>query len=214
MNAKLFVRNLSWSVVEEDLMGLFSQAGQVVSVKVPVRREDGRSRGFAFVEMSTPEEAQQAIETLNATMLKGREMLVAIQDDARAKQPARQHDQVGPNPHLFIRNIAPMVTEQQLRDLLLPHGELISLKVPVDRETGYARGFAFVEMATTEQAQAVIEHLSGQALDGVTILIHFQDPNRVLKTPVQPTYTNRYATVGAGSDDAYAPYRMQEDFGY
>ncbi|MEG2156673.1 MAG: RNA-binding protein [Bacteroidaceae bacterium] len=73
----IFVSNLSFSVQDEDLNELFSEFGSVESAKVITDRENGRSRGFGFVEM-TDEEGQAAIDALNGKEFEGREMNVAV----------------------------------------------------------------------------------------------------------------------------------------
>ena len=72
----IYVGNLSFSTTEEGLRGLFSAHGQVTSVKVITDRETGRPRGFAFVEMSTDEEAKAAIATVNGQEFDGRTLKV------------------------------------------------------------------------------------------------------------------------------------------
>lgn len=217
MNAKLFVRNLSWSVTEEELFHIFSQVGQVVSVKIPTRREDGRSRGFAFVEMASESDGQNAVDNLNQYTLKNREILVTFQEESRQRPEGRSKKAfapVDPNPSLFVRNVAPMVTEDQLRTLFGQEGGVVTIKVPIDRETGYARGFAFAEMESTEAAQKVIDRFSGMEIDGVALMIHFQDPERVQRAATRQEDSSRYAMAGygrGGQEDAYAPYPIQDD---
>ena len=65
MNAKVYVRNLSAATTESELRDLFAAYGNVAEVNVPTERGSGRSRGFAFVTMATPEGAQSAIQALN-----------------------------------------------------------------------------------------------------------------------------------------------------
>jgi RNA recognition motif-containing protein len=65
MAVKLYVGNLSFSTTEEDLRVLFAQAGSVVSTAVIKDRDTGSSKGFGFVEMSSPNEAQKAISMFN-----------------------------------------------------------------------------------------------------------------------------------------------------
>jgi cold-inducible RNA-binding protein len=77
MPSKLYVGNLAYSVSNSDLEELFSQAGQVQSVAVITDKFSGQSKGFGFVEMGTPEEAAKAIQTLNDTDLKGRNIRVS-----------------------------------------------------------------------------------------------------------------------------------------
>ncbi|MEZ6194680.1 MAG: RNA-binding protein [Planctomycetota bacterium] len=75
---KLYVGNITFSTTETDLENAFSAHGQVVSARVITDRETGRSRGFGFVEMSTPEEAQAAVDALDGTDLGGRNIRVNI----------------------------------------------------------------------------------------------------------------------------------------
>ncbi len=76
MATKLYVGNLSFRTTSDDLKEAFSQAGTVESASVIEDRETGRSRGFGFVEMATPEEAAAAIEQFNGKDLGGRNLTV------------------------------------------------------------------------------------------------------------------------------------------
>ena len=76
MGTRLYVGNLSFRTTQDELRDLFSQAGTVESVSVVEDRETGRSRGFGFVEMATPEEAQAAIEQFNGKDVGGRNLTV------------------------------------------------------------------------------------------------------------------------------------------
>ncbi len=76
MNSKLFVGNLSYSTTEEELRQFFSKAGNIKAVTIPMDRTTDRPRGFAFVEMESPAEAQKAITLCNGQMLGGRQINV------------------------------------------------------------------------------------------------------------------------------------------
>ena len=76
MSMKLYVGNLSFNTSSEDLQELFAQAGTVESSAVVEDRETGRSRGFGFVEMSSSEEGQAAIQKFNGTEVNGRSLTV------------------------------------------------------------------------------------------------------------------------------------------
>jgi len=82
MGRKLYVGNFPYETGEADLQDLFARAGNVESVKVMRDMATGRARGFAFVEMSTDEEAQKAITELNEYQLGGRGLTV---NEARPK---------------------------------------------------------------------------------------------------------------------------------
>ena len=83
MSTKLFVGNLSFNTTENDLQDAFAAHGQVVEATLLMDRMTGRSRGFAFVTYSTPEEAQKAIEAMNGAQVDGRALTVNI---ARPKE--------------------------------------------------------------------------------------------------------------------------------
>ncbi len=76
MNTKIYVGNLPLQITESDLQTHFSQAGDVVSVKILKDHQTGQSRGFAFVEMSTRREAQKAVSMLNKRSFMEKELLV------------------------------------------------------------------------------------------------------------------------------------------
>ena len=76
MSMKLYVGNLAFQTTSEDLQQLFAQAGAVESVNVIEDRDTGRSRGFAFVEMSSQEEGQKAIQQFNGQEVGGRALNV------------------------------------------------------------------------------------------------------------------------------------------
>jgi cold-inducible RNA-binding protein len=78
MNAKLFVGNLSFNTTENDLQDAFAAHGTVVEANLMMDRMSGRPRGFGFVTMATPEEAQKAIEAMNGSQLDGRALTVNI----------------------------------------------------------------------------------------------------------------------------------------
>lgn len=77
MALKLFVGNLSYEVTESELNDLFAAFGEVVSVKIITDRLTGNSKGFGFVEMSTRQEAEQAIQGLNGKTVRNRSIVVS-----------------------------------------------------------------------------------------------------------------------------------------
>jgi len=78
MSNKLFVGNLSFDITENDLQDAFAAHGTVLEANLMLDRVSGRPRGFGFVTMSTPEEAQNAIQALNGRDLGGRALTVNV----------------------------------------------------------------------------------------------------------------------------------------
>lgn len=84
MATKLFVGSLAYAVGDDQLEEFFKEAGTVVSAKVIIDRDSGRSKGFGFVEMGSEEEAKAAVDQLNGKELEGRAIAV---NEARPQQP-------------------------------------------------------------------------------------------------------------------------------
>ena len=84
MSKKLYVGGVAYATSEDMLQDYFETVGSVTSVRVITDRETGRSKGFAFVEMATDEDALEAISKLNGTELDGRRLVV---NEARPQAP-------------------------------------------------------------------------------------------------------------------------------
>ena len=78
MSTKLFVGNLSFNTTENDLQDAFAAHGTVIETNLMIDRATGRPRGFGFITMSSPEEAQKAIEAMNGASLDGRAITVNV----------------------------------------------------------------------------------------------------------------------------------------
>src|SRR3954467_11319136 len=78
MSTKFFVRNLSFNTTENDLQDAFAAHGTVLETNLMMDRATGRPRGFGFVTMGSPEEAQKAIDALNGKDLGGRSLTVNV----------------------------------------------------------------------------------------------------------------------------------------
>jgi len=83
MSTKLFVGNLSFNITENDLQDAFAAHGTVLETNLMMDRATGRPRGFGFITMSSPEEAQKAISAMNGAALDGRNLTV---NEARPRE--------------------------------------------------------------------------------------------------------------------------------
>jgi len=84
---RLFVGNLSYKTAENDLQDYFSQAGVVTSVNLMLDRATGKSRGFAFIEFATPEEATKAVEQFHNKEFQGRQLTVNLARPREERPP-------------------------------------------------------------------------------------------------------------------------------
>lgn len=108
MSTRLYVGNLSYATTEATLRDLFRSVGEVVSVSIVTDRMTGQSRGFGFVEMATPQAAQDAISQLNGRMVDGRSIRVAEARPQETREPRR----TPPGPTALL-NPAPKPTQNR-----------------------------------------------------------------------------------------------------
>src|ERR1051325_1234921 len=95
MSTKLFVGNLSFDITENDLQDAFAAHGTVTEANLMMDRTTGRPRGFAFITMGTPEEAQKAIPALNGSNLGGRNLTVNIAKPREERSGGGGRDNAG-----------------------------------------------------------------------------------------------------------------------
>ncbi len=87
---RLFVGNLAYQTMENDLQDYFSQAGSVTSVNLMLDKFTGKSRGFAFIEFASPADAQKAVEMFHGKDFQGRDLTVNIARPKEERPPRRE----------------------------------------------------------------------------------------------------------------------------
>ncbi|KAJ4836098.1 hypothetical protein Tsubulata_004198 [Turnera subulata] len=174
---KLFVGNLPFSVDSAQLAGVFESAGNVEMVEVIYDKVTGRSRGFGFVTMSTPEEAEAAAQQFNGYELDGRALRV------NAGPPPQRDNSVPRGPRggggggfdsanrLYVGNLSWGVDDAALRTLFTDRWNVVEARVVYDRDTGRSRGFGFVSFDSAEDMNDAIDSLDGYELDGRTLRV-------------------------------------------
>lgn len=181
--AKVYVGNISWGTDDDALRTEFETFGNVEKCEV-VMDANGRSRGFAFVTMSSSTEATAAIEALNNTELDGRSIKVDKVLPAGERAPRAERGERAPrqnsynSPHrLYVGNLPWRFDDYDLEDTFAEFGEIVDAKVLYDRETGRSRGFGFVTLDSDDSVEAAIEALDGADVDGRTIRVNRADRN-------------------------------------
>ena len=150
----IFVGRLSWSVDNDWLAQEFAECGEVVSARVQMDRNTGKSRGFGYVEFTTSAAVAKALE-LNGKEIDGRPVNIDKSTrtpnagDARAKAGDRAKafgDKVSPpSAVLFVGNLSFDANEDSLWEHFADYGDVKSVRAPTDRESGRPKGFAYVE---------------------------------------------------------------------
>ncbi|XP_068547790.1 nucleolin [Anas acuta] len=166
----LIVNNLSYAASEETLQELFKKAS---SIKMP-QNNQGRPKGYAFVEFPTAEDAKEALNSCNNTEIEGR--AIRLEFSSPAWQKGNTNARGGFNQQsktLFVRGLSEDTTEETLRESF--EGS-ISARIVTDRDTGSSKGFGFVDFSSPEDAKAAKEAMEDGEIDGNKVTLDFAKP--------------------------------------
>ncbi|XVE61591.1 hypothetical protein DITRI_Ditri06bG0052900 [Diplodiscus trichospermus] len=162
----VFVKNLCDSIDNVGLQQLFQKFGNVISCKVATF-EDGKSKGYGFVQFESQESANAAIENLNDTIFGDKQIYVG--------KFMKKCDRVLPSPdakytNLYIKNLDLEVTEELLQEKFSEFGKIASLVLAKD-ENGASRGFGFVNFDSPDDAKRAIETMNGSQLGSKALYV-------------------------------------------
>ncbi|KAH6797642.1 binding protein 7 [Perilla frutescens var. hirtella] len=160
----VFVKNLSDSIDSVKLQEIFQKFGNILSCKV-VTSEDGKSRGYGFVQFDTEASAKAAIEELNGSPDGGKQMYVG-KFVKKSERALPGHEVKYTN--LYVKNLDTGISEEVLKEKFSQYGEIASLVISKD-ENGASRGFGFVNFDKAEDAKSAVEALHGSQL-GLKVL--------------------------------------------
>ncbi|NWI64678.1 NUCL protein, partial [Todus mexicanus] len=166
----LIVNNLSYAATEETLQELFKKAS---SIKMP-QTNQGRPKGYAFVEFPTAEDAKEALNSCNNTEIEGR--TIRLEFSSPAWQKGNTNARGGFNQQsktLFVRGLSEDTTEETLRESF--EGS-ISARIVTDRDTGSSKGFGFVDFSSAEDAKAAKAAMEDGEIDGNKVILDFAKP--------------------------------------
>ncbi|THU66685.1 hypothetical protein C4D60_Mb05t16770 [Musa balbisiana] len=161
-NTKLYFGNLPYNCDSAQLAGIIQEFANPELVEVLYDRETGRSRGFAFVTMSTVEDCEEVIKNLDGSQYGGRTLRVNFSDKPKAKEPLYPESQ----HKLFVGNLSWSVTTESLTQVFQEHGNVVGARVLYDGDTGRSRGYGFVCYSTKEEMDNAMETLNGVELEG------------------------------------------------
>ena len=204
MSVKLFVGNLPSSVTEEQLNELFSGAGVVEETAIVMNKVTGEPRGFGFVTMADEAEANAAIEQFNGYDLDGNALTVNV-----ARPKTEGGAAASSENKLYVGNIPYSMDRDSLNTMFQEAGSVTDAVVIMDRESGRSKGFGFVTMATSEEAEAAIEKFNGFEVDGRELVVNRarpQEPRRNFGGG------GRYERGGSGRYERPGRYEREDDY--
>ncbi|KAI7753833.1 hypothetical protein M8C21_031987, partial [Ambrosia artemisiifolia] len=172
---KLFVGNLPFHVNNTSLALLFQQSGHVQAAEVVYDKLNRRSRGFAFVKMSSVQEAEAAAKKFDGYELDGRQLKVNYGPPPRKKpfiKKPRDLEVSENNNVVYVGNLSWNVDNETLETLFWEHGNVMQAKVFYDKGSGRSRGFGFVTYSCADEVYSAVKSLDGVDLDGRNIQVY------------------------------------------
>lgn len=202
----VFVKNLAEEIDEEELAKMFNEHGTVSSTII-MKDDEGKSKGFGFVNMETAEQATAAVDALNGKEINGRELYVGrAQKKAEREAMLRQkfeelraeRVQKYAGLNLYVKNLSDEVDDETLRSEFAPCGTITSAKVMRDSSTDKSRGFGFVCFSAPEEATKAVTEMNGKMIKGKPIYVALAQRRDVRKAQLEQQYQQRMAMPGPG----------------
>ncbi|KAL5224671.1 hypothetical protein ABZP36_011310 [Zizania latifolia] len=161
--ASLYVGDLEASVGEEQLVALFCQVAPVASAHVCRDIAGDKSLGYGYVNFISREDAKNAMEILNFTVVNGKPIRVMFSNrDPTVRKSG--------SANVFIKNLDPSIDHKSLYDMFLSFGTILSCKVATDFN-GQSKGYGFVQFECEESASNAIKSLNGMLANGRKIFV-------------------------------------------
>lgn len=175
----VYVGGLSWNIDNDWLRSEFEKCGEIVDARVMLNRENGKSRGFGYVEFANLDGSAKACAEMNGAEIDGRYLKVnyaAKRDQTAARSKAFNDKQSAPAETLWIGSLSFDINEDQIYEAFGEHGDVQRVSLPTDRETGAPKGFGYVQFGDVDQATAALTALNGTELAGRRIRIDYAPP--------------------------------------
>ncbi|KAL8903506.1 MAG: hypothetical protein Q9171_007381 [Xanthocarpia ochracea] len=181
----VYVGNLFFDVKEEDLRKKFEECGTIESIKL-IMDNRGLSKGFGYINFTSQEAADAAIQAFNEEPFEGRRLTVqyAAPRVPLIGRPTRNVSGTGaPTRTLFIGNMSFDMSDRELNDLFREIRNVVDVRVAIDRRTGQPRGFAHADFTDLDSAKEAMLTLSGKEVCGRALRVDYSQSTGRARDP-------------------------------
>lgn len=194
----IYIKNLDPEVTTDEFEEMFKAFGTVTSAVLQID-EEGKSKGFGFVNYALHEEAQKAVETLHDSEHKGRKLFVArAQKKAeREEELRRQYEQVKleklskyQGVNLYIKNLEDDVDDERLRAAFEPFGTITSAKVMRD-DKNTSKGFGFVCFSSPDEATKAVAEMNNKMIGSKPLYVSLAQRREVRRQQLESQIAQR-----------------------
>ncbi|TFL07477.1 hypothetical protein BDV98DRAFT_557918 [Pterulicium gracile] len=194
----LYVKNLDPEMTTEEFEKLFASFGEITSAKLQLE-EDGKNKGFGFVNYAIHEEAQKAVDALHDNEHNGRKLYVT-----RAQKKAEREEELRSayenakmeklskfqGINLYIKNLEDDVDDEKLRTEFEPFGTITSCKVMRD-EKGSSKGFGFVCFSTPDEATKAVAEMNNKMIGSKPLYVSLAQRREVRRQQLENQVAQR-----------------------
>ncbi|KAL0914688.1 hypothetical protein M5K25_015056 [Dendrobium thyrsiflorum] len=180
----LYIGDLHQDVTDPNLFELFSTIGDVASVRVCRDSASGCSLGYGYVNYMSEQDAENAIEKLNYSVLCGKPIRIMWSH----RDPIARNSGIG---NIFVKNLSGSIDNLKLQAMFGKFGTILSSKVAL--QDGKSKGYGFVQFDSQDSANAAIENLNGTTVDGKKLFVNkFIKKSERIPCNLEAKYTNLY----------------------
>ncbi|KAF3055948.1 28 kDa ribonucleoprotein, chloroplastic [Daldinia childiae] len=171
LSNKIFVRNLPYEATDDLVKEAFDKYGDIVDIRIG-RDPSGASKGYGFITFSNSESASRAIEEADNSFWQGRRLFVQPRTSPSGPRTTTKIPEQ-PTSSLYIGNIPYETSDADLNNIFRDLENVVNVRVAVDRNTGWPRGFAHADFKDLESAQAAYDKLLNFKLGERTLRIDY-----------------------------------------
>ncbi|KAI1504352.1 RNA-binding domain-containing protein [Biscogniauxia marginata] len=173
----IFISNMTFDATDAHLQEAFSKYGEITAINIG-RDGRGLSRGFAFITFTEKTAADRAVRDAHKSFWHGRRINVDHRKEQSENRELRPRNQ-DPTTSLYIGNIPYETSDADLNRLFRELDNVTDVRVAVDRNTGWPRGFAHADFADVDSAQAAYEKLNETSIGGRQLRVDYSSPKPV-----------------------------------
>jgi len=194
----LYVKNIDPEVTQEEFVELFAKYGSVTSAVIQFD-DDGRSKGFGFVNFENHEQAQEAVDGLHDFEYKSRKLFVSRaqkkaerEDELRKTYEAAKQEKVSKyqGVNLYIKNLEDDIDDEKLRGEFEPFGTITSCKVMCD-EKGTSKGFGFVCFSSPDEATKAVAEMNNKIIGTKPLYVSLAQRREVRRQQLESQIAQR-----------------------
>jgi polyadenylate-binding protein len=208
----IYIKNLEEEITDEEFNAMFGKFGEITSCKV-MRNEEGKSKGFGFINFKANDAAKSACEQMNGATIKEKVLYCGRAEkkskreaDLRKKFEARRAEQQAKyqGVNLFVKNLDDTVDDEKLKTAFAPYGTITSVKVMSD-EKAHTKGFGFVCFSTPEEANRAVTGMNSQMFGTKPIYVALHQTREIRKAQLQAQFAQRNSMAPAGMQRQMMP---------